>query len=239
MVSLTGGTVSAAEAPAPASVNSGAVPVEPPAGAPGEAGEAAQAPQAAGMAAPGDAVEVLRVWRDIADGSLIIDFGAQRCRHPAELSDPDLRRRFIAVARELNSMADNMGAPGIQHAAPPPVATPPTFSSSTERDIEASQEDKPGMLRQVGRVMMGKRPTPGPLPSEIEPPSIVEQIEEILQAKLQDSEFAQRSIHVRPSITGGVTVQVDDVSYEGVDAVEEDDVREFLQTIIREWEARQ
>jgi hypothetical protein len=241
VVSLTGGsTVSPAEAHAPAS-SSGAVPVEPPADAPGKTGETAQTPPAAGMAAPSDAVEVLRVWRDIADGSLIIDFGAQRCRHPAELVDPDLRRRFIAVARELNSMADNMGAPGIRHAAPPPAAAPPPVASPPPEppDIEAPQEEKPGMLRQVGRVMMGKSPTPGPLPSEIEPPSIVEQIEEILQAKLQNSEFSQRSIHVRPSITGGVTVQVDDVSYEGIDAVREDDVREFLQTVIREWEARQ
>ncbi|MBO9308514.1 MAG: hypothetical protein J7551_01890, partial [Chloroflexi bacterium] len=69
--------------------------------------------------------------------------------------------------------------------------------------------------------------------------SIAEQIEEFLQARLLASpQFSTRSIHVRPTPDHGVRIEVDGRFYDTVAEVIDPDVREFLMTIMREWEAR-
>ncbi|MBN1286995.1 MAG: hypothetical protein JXB47_16465 [Anaerolineae bacterium] len=199
--------------------------------------------------APADAVEVLRVWRDLADGSLIIDFGHRRYRDLRQLTDPDLRRRFAGVLRSLMQMAQVLAPPARQTAPTPPSASsyvPPDVSGlkqsvqATKEKPGAPGEKSPHMLRQIGRVMIGQRPTPGPAPSEQSAPTIAEQIDDFLQYKLQHSpQFAGRSIHIRPNIAGGVTIVVDDKAYEGVGDVEDLEVRQLIQSAIQEWEARQ
>jgi hypothetical protein len=69
--------------------------------------------------------------------------------------------------------------------------------------------------------------------------NVAEQIEALLQHRLSvNPEFAERSIHVQPNLTGGVRIVVDGTSYEMVDDVPEEPVREFIQATIREWNAR-
>ena len=69
---------------------------------------------------------------------------------------------------------------------------------------------------------------------------MAEQIEELLQLRLTATpELAQRSIHIRPALDGGVRIEVDGKFYEGVGDVADQHIREFIQSTIREWEARQ
>ncbi len=93
------------------------------------------------------------------------------------------------------------------------------------------------MLRQMRRVAMGQTPEP----IEARPVlSIAEQIEALLQERLVDHpDFSQRAIHVSPSLHGGVKIEVDGKSYEGVGDVEDEAVRNFLIDIVREWEQSQ
>jgi hypothetical protein len=206
------------EAEAPPPTPEPPSPVEPPAAPP--------------EAAPSDAIEVLRIWRDLADGSLIIDFGGQRYRHLADVHDADLHRRFVALVRALSHMTS--AAPAQPTQAPAPAAGLKERIKATGHEEE--EEKPPHMLRQLGRLVTGQRPTPPPP----EPAGIADQIEDFLQYKLQLSEkFASRSIHIRPGPSGGVTIEVDGHFYAGVGDVVEPDVREFLQVTIQEWEARQ
>ena len=90
------------------------------------------------------------------------------------------------------------------------------------------------------RVALGRRPAE--TVEEAPPPtrSIPEQIEELLQARLESlPDFQGRAIHVIPSVTGGVRIEVDGVFYEGVSEVEDDTVRALLQDVVREWEENQ
>ena len=69
---------------------------------------------------------------------------------------------------------------------------------------------------------------------------MVEQIEELLQFRLAATpELAQRSIHLRPAHDGGVRIEIDGSFFEGVGEVPDNQIREFIQSTIREWEARQ
>ena len=59
---------------------------------------------------PAGAVEVMRVWRDLGDGSLLIELDGQRFRAPREIPSAELARRFVNVVRELWTMI-NSGVP--------------------------------------------------------------------------------------------------------------------------------
>ena len=67
-----------------------------------------------------------------------------------------------------------------------------------------------------------------------------EAIEELLQERLHTSgELPDRVVHFRETADGGIKIDVDDNSYEGVGDIAEADVRVFVQATIREWEQRQ
>ncbi len=200
----------------------------------------------------GDAVEVMRVWRDLSDGSLIIQMGEQRYRSVNEISSPDLSRRFAAVVRELWVMINGGTAPRtvLPGQEPPMVGAgvpPPEGSTGgmkgriglLNQPAEAEENKaRPGLLRQVTRTALGQTPTP-PAP-EARRDGIADAVEEYLQFKLSNTpQFLTRSIHVRPAVDGGVRIEVDGHYYDGVGDVIDADVRDFMFTVLREWEARQ
>ncbi len=185
---------------------------------------------------PADAVEVMRVWRDLADGSLIVDFGGQRYRNLTEMQDPDLRRRFVGLVHNLNQMAGLEA----QSARLSTSALAPSAGATVLPGTARNGEDRPPhMLRQLGRIVTGQSPVPAPPPPRTT--GIVDEIEDFLQYKLQHAPaFSGRSIHIRQSVAGvGVSIEVDGHFYEGVGDVVDPDVREFLQATVQEWQARQ
>jgi len=173
------------------------------------------APEAAPVE-PGDAVELLRVWRDLSTGELIMEIGGRRFRSVDELRSADLERRFSGVVRDLNTLVT-------RPAAPPPVEPFPTA--------------RPGGLRQIGRVALGQPPVETPSPA---PRTIADQIEDLLQARLAGAPpFRGRAIHVRPALHGGVQIVVDNQQYEGIGEIDDPEVRALLEDVVREWEASQ
>ncbi len=66
---------------------------------------------------------------------------------------------------------------------------------------------------------------------------IAEEIEDLLQERLRGlAEFAGREIHVRPALSGGVTIEVDGAFYQGVGEVTDEAVRALLMEVVRAWE---
>lgn len=185
---------------------------------------------AADKPAPADAVELLRVWRDLSDGSLIVEIGGRRFQSLAELRSADLERRFLNAVRDLDGLAERRPsptAPAQGGKAPAPKPGDPSAPSMTPG----------GMLRQMTRAAMGQAPEPVPEKPEV---SIADQIEDLLQERLAgDPAFSQRVIHVKPALDGGVRIEVDGQYYRGVDEVEDEDVRALLMAVVREWEQQQ
>jgi hypothetical protein len=210
------------------------------------------------MPAPADSIELLRVWRDLSDGSLIIEIGGQRFTSVSELQGANLDRRFVNVVRDLTAMlrtaaeqpsAPPKTSPKAAAAAPQPAPTarPPEVAGKPESpakkpapppaDGELPSMAPGTMFKQMGRVAMGHKPEPL---EEAPVLSIPDQIEQVLQKHLADlPEYADRSIHVRPSPFGGVRIEVDGQFYEGVGDVPEDQVRALIQDAVREWEKHQ
>lgn len=180
----------------------------------------------------GDTVEVFRVLRDLADGSLIVEIEGQRYSRLTDITDGQVGRRFVANARALAHFAMLL-------KGPPPPAPPPQAPAPPPPASEKSMAAMPPAPPRVGRTatQMAKEAQSDEQPAtQI---NLADQIEELLQYRLtMHPTLALRSIHVRPSFGGGVRIVVDNTSYDSVDKVPEEEIRGFIQATISEWNAR-
>ena len=162
---------------------------------------------AAASAVPeGEMIEVLRLYRDLATGGLVVQIGGRRYTALNEMTDAQARRRFLGTAEAMSQFAETGGSSSPASASPPPTGIAAPAASPA--------------------------PPPGPRP-------MADEIEEMLQYRLTlTPEMVHRSIHIRPAIDGGIEVEVDGRYFDSVGAVPDEEVRSFLQDIIREWEAR-
>ncbi|HOA25801.1 MAG: hypothetical protein WBH90_14810 [Aggregatilineales bacterium] len=214
---------------------------EPPAAKPVLTSVSAPPASAAQPVFEGEAIEVMRILRDLADGSLIVEIDGRRYRSLNEIVDPQVGRRFMGNAQALADFAKlgkirvpeewaqvptperpaaSAPQPPAHPAAPPPPPPPP----------------EPAAPRRGGLFRRAQAEDEQP----VEQPPIAEQIEELLQYRLsQTPELAHRSIHIRPAIDGGIRIEVDGRTYEGIGDVDDDEIRAFLQETVRQWEARQ
>jgi hypothetical protein len=208
-----------------------------------------------------DAVEVMAVMRDVVNGNLIVQISDKAYQSLAESGDADSQDRFIKVMRELSQIAAKVNKapvasptpatapepdvkaapqpapkPRLTSALPPP---PPTEEGALPGDLPKFRlEDQPppvpppGLIRGV---IGGKKPPASPVP-EI---NIAGAIEAYLQHRLRSvPEYTGRSIHVHPSPDGGVSIEVDGRFFDAVSDVDDAEVREFIATVIAEWQDR-
>lgn len=203
---------------------------------------AAAPPGADTVLASGDAVEVFRVLRDLADGALIVEIGGRQYRRLVDITDAQVGRRFVANARALGHFAMLLKgppppapppeAPAAARMEDPPLPMPPLSPPAPSRPVQSTPMRPLQASRRQGGAQAGDEP-----PAEMI--NVAEQIESFMQFKLATHpQLAGRSIHVRPSFKGGVRIVVDDTSFDSVDEVPDPDVRAFIQSTIQEWNAR-
>lgn len=189
---------------------------------------------------PEDAVEVMRIYRDLSDGRIIVQINNNNYRALGDIKSPDLARRFTAVVRELWAMINPANAPQTQTGSHPAVAPaeqakPKSRIGLLNNKPDEEEKPKPNIMRQFARAAMGQSSV-----TSSEPTGIAGAVEEFLQFKLSNTpSLAMRSIHIRPSPDHGIRIEVDGKSYDGIGDVTDAEVREFLQNMMREWEARQ
>lgn len=204
-----------------------------------EGGPAAlTAAQTAPGSPPPDAVELLRAWRDLADGGLIVEIAGQHFRAQDALRQAGMDRRYQNVVRDLETLAAAGATSPAQSATSPAPGSAPEKPGRKAEDDQAIPSMSPGnMFRQMTRAAMGHAPEPVEHPPER---SIPDQIEDLLQERLAAlPDYQDRSIHVRPSPEGGVRIEVDDTYYDGVGDVADEDVRALLMDVVRQWEQGQ
>jgi len=211
-----------------------------------------------------EAVEVLTILRDVAEGGLIIRIGDKAYRNPPGLADAEFKRRFHSTLRDLNGAQQPIAA---KAPALPPAPVAPVVTSTEEIapvDVAAPLEqpnfDVPPVTPPSPRATASFPPAPGDLPKfkmpdgpPVKPKrgqrpvaepipeiNIAASIEAFLQHKLSlTPQYAMRSIHVRPALHGAVAIEVDGKFYDSVGEVDDTAVRSFLSSTIEEWQARQ
>lgn len=179
---------------------------------------------------PADAVEVMRIWRDMNDGRLIVQMGGTRYYSLADIQNPDLMRRFSAVMRDLNALAGMSVSAAPRSTGAYPV-TAPVFGSAAASTTTST----PARPRVFGG--RGRRGQPE---EAAQPQGIGALIEQFLQARLPAMpDFATRSIHIRPTPDHGIKIEVDGQFFDTIDEVSDPAVRDFLLQVMRDWENRQ
>jgi hypothetical protein len=206
-----------------------------------------------------EAVEVMTILRDVLDGHLIVQMGDKAYTNIN--SDSDFKDRFTRVMRELATAAAKPGNPPpaarpAQSAAPPPPEPeaaepePPSLGSLIQQPAPAAPvvPPPPSSARMPGD-LPSFRLEDNPLPklkrfqkNESQPVpevNLASAIESYLQYRLQQTGVLPgRSIHIFPAPGGGVSITVDNRTYEAVGDIAEVEVRELLAQIIQEWQER-
>ena len=178
-----------------------------------------------------DAAEAIRVLRDLADGSLIVEISGRQYRSLDAISDPQTRRRFIgnviALARfarlddvseplpepipapedvsghpEPAEVTDALPAPSAKDEPDAPIAPPPPVVGSAAYSQIGAPSERPKR-----RGLFGRRAATSD--EDVSPVlAMAEQIEAILQYRLTlSAEYVERSIHVRSTASGGVEIE--------------------------------
>lgn len=214
------------------------------------------------QALPEGLVEVLRVYRDLADGSLVVELEGQRYRSLREIRDPNIGRRFLGNSNALAQFArldkiDPGSLPSMPDLPPLPAAAPVTPQADVPTTAPAPASRKAeGPLSKAPQALgsfhaFGEAEPPQPQrrgffagreePREKTPErTMADAIDELLQYHIsQDAQWQNRRLKVRSDGMGGVAIELDGQIYEGVGDVPDIEAREFLLSVIREWEERQ
>ena len=158
---------------------------------------------------PDGSIEVLRAWR-APDGRIRLGMDGQKLDQ-TEALNPDQRRRLVKLVVDLRPWLE---APAPASAAPAPAAPGPAETPAV-------------------------RPAPvkaGTKPAPLAPKSLVEQINDVLQAKLAGSAFAGQEIELSEGPLGAIVVTVGANQYDSLDAVADPEVKALIKQAVADWE---
>ncbi len=184
--------------------------------------------------------EVLRVWRDAQSEELLVELGGQRFARMADIHLPEMRTGLLTTLRDLEAFT--AGAATAPLVVMPNVAAKP-LPPVTMTDVGAAKLAATGTAPLVAPsmnpfkqmlVLRDLRKIPEPTVK-----SITEQIDEILQEKLNGTPQAQRGIRVFSGPKGNALFRTDGQDYDAVDSVPDNDVRTLIRAAVAEWESKQ
>ena len=160
----------------------------------------------------GDA-EILRAWRTLS-GKLWLEMDGTRL-NDTEALNPDQRRGLVNMLRDLRPWLEN------SQPVTPPAVVPPSL-----------------VVPAVPAVVPVKKGKKDAEPVKPEPvlKSIVEQIDDVLQARLPSSPFKDRDLHLTEGPGGIVLVKDGLKKFEGIDAVPEPEIQTLIRQAVAEWE---
>jgi len=154
-----------------------------------------------------------------ANNGLVLELEGQNISNKDELT-ADNKLLLVNLLVEVRPWLETTGSPPItqQTETQPKTANiKPEITSATKPPIPAAA------------------PESKPVPSS---ESIVSQIDTVLQNRLAASSMSNQSIRLTESPTGGVRVFVGLDKYDGIDAIPNPEIKEFIRQAVAEWEGR-
>ncbi len=170
------------------------------------------------LAREGD-LEILRAWRTRA-GKVWLEMDGARLEDKAALQ-PDQQRRLLTFVVDMRPWLSD--AP-----TPEPKPTPQSVTASTP--VPPTPPATP--LPEKKTI----KPAPAPPPTAPAMKTIIQQIDDVLQAKLSTSVFKERGIQLTEGPGGEVIVQDGLKKYEGIDAVPDPEIKALIRQAITQWE---
>ncbi len=164
-----------------------------------------------------DDTEILRAWRD-GKGKMWLEMDSRRLEGKEQLN-AEQKKRLLDLVMNLRPWLDipSAAAPAPAAAPRPPVQPPrPAPPAAAVPAVSKPVETKPKIVLK----------------------SIVEQIDDVLQEKLTGTVFAGREIRLLDGAGGRVIVQIEEQTFEGIDAVSDAEIKALIRQAIAEWEKK-
>jgi hypothetical protein len=186
--------------------------------------------------------EVARLSRDIRTKHLVVEIGDQAYKSVGDLSSED-RQNLTMTAVDLRTWlgifpSEKEPEESASFVTPSKAsATPTQFSTESDLSVEAGMlQRKPDLnpLKMFSEAIQESRKSV----EEETPKSIVAQIDEILQRKLEDSPLSGRGVRLVETPGQGITVMVGLTRYNDVEDIPEADIRDIIHEAVSEWESQ-
>ena len=176
-------------------------------------------------------VEAGRIWRNIRSGDFYPELDGKVFRSPSEMTK-NQQARFTRLLEVLQSWVKSPDEKPAIVASPLQeetvgVAIDGTKSTADEKKI--SYNPIKAFTDVIGVEVNKPQSTHK---------SIVAQVDEILQEKLENRPLARQGISMRDSPDGGLLVWVGLQQYSSIDEVPDLEIRQLLRESVEEWERR-
>jgi hypothetical protein len=170
-------------------------------------------------------IEQVSLWRERKSGKLGVLVGEQIVDIPKQLNEAQTKA-MQALLKEWSTWL------GIPAAAPAPVPVQPAAALITPPPVATTADPIPRMV--TGPLSPAPVIQPAVVPGK--PKSIVEQINDILQAKLTESTVHNKAVRLVEDPVHGVVVWIGIEHFNGVDQVTDPEVKALLREAAAEWE---
>lgn len=197
-------------------------------------------------------INVMQILRTPPLGKLEVVVGRERYRSIADVSNGNQKRLIMAAVGELISfcggyqqLADAGFAPALDKSpamakqAPPQTKEQADFLAAMEAETQALRETPPAPKPSLVNSM---RPKPKPAPllvKEDEPPSIVMQIDAILQKHVQSTPaIAGRAIHLEHDLEGSIQINVDGEVFRKPAEIGDPSIQICIKNALKEWNSK-
>ncbi|MBI5291685.1 MAG: hypothetical protein HY872_07410 [Chloroflexi bacterium] len=178
--------------------------------------------------------ELARLLR-APDGALIVEMAGRRYRARAEIAEAAVGRQLLAAANDLSRFVRGEPTTTAPASAPTPVTLParPAVAVTAQQAAQTPLV-KPSMnpFEQL-RYLREREKQP-----EVKIKSFLEEIDEVLQAKIAGTPLIARGVKVTTGPGGTALFRLDDHSYERPDDLPDAEARAVVQAAVREWEKK-
>lgn len=167
----------------------------------------------------------IRIWREGKDRRLVIEMDGVSHSQGSELHT-EQRRLITGLLRELQAWMD--GSP-----SPVSPTQPETFKPAASTTGEETKSTSFNPLKIFSRSLQPVEKTGSNDPDL----SIVAQIDEILQAKLEGIHLDDQGIRLVEGPDQGMVIEVGLNHYTEIDAVPDERVRQLIRLSVADWES--
>ncbi len=173
-----------------------------------------------------DSENKVRVWREGGEQRLVVEMDGVSHRQESDLH-PDQKQKLVILVRELQTW---IGASTAAAAVVPPQPV------KSEPAIEKTGDEQEGTslnpLKIFGDALQPQKKTEA---DELDL-SIVSQIDQILQTKLEGTNLEDHGIRLVEGPDQGMVIEIGLDNYTEIDAVPDTQVRQLIHLSVADWE---